>query len=174
MNSDEEKNVENNKSISKIYGVVIIILLIVIVVFIIISLILYRRANPTTGEGNNNLNPYCLRITCNEGTNRSYHNVAEDPQLNTWVTLNYCTTNAPSSGLVDALYQCAENSNTDAWQYFHSSNAAEPNRTNIEVYQDWHNGKYVPNCGYGWIPYQNNTVDNNDLSPIIQLCADNV
>lgn len=168
--------VKNNPSnqMSKGFIVTIILLLLVILVLIYFLFYYYRQANPTNPATIDERNPYCLRITCNSGESKNYHNVTSDPQQDAWVTLNYCSANAPSSGMIYALEECSLNKNSQAWTYFHSANDYDPTKSNIDVYKQWYNDKFSVDCGLGWVPYKSRSIQTDELSPIIERCAANI
>lgn len=171
MSTGEKINNEKNKT----QTIVIIILLLLVFILLITTLYYFRLSIPSNPQGleTDLINPFCLRMVCGSGSEPTYKSVESDPQQDTWVTLNFCTNNAPSTGMIEALRECGIDANSEAGIYFHSSNKDDPRLTNIEVYRKWYTERFQPNCGFGWIPIPGNREPNDNIVNLIDMCIAN-
>lgn len=131
----------------------------VIVVIVILSLIilglfiwaLYNYNMLYQRSASINQNPYCLRVACPIGSTKQAYELTleEDPQLQTYQTVNYCTVNAPPEQFQAEIANCA-NAAQNGWV---PPVIDGDNGDFVQLFTkflNWYPVSYIPGCGYSW------------------------
>ena len=157
-----------------LFVMVVIGLLIGLGAVLTYALVVNKRNNEAIKK--TTFNPFCPRLICGTpGVQPTAVKLEDDPQKAGFITLNYCTSNAPSSAFVKALDNCGKGSHTEEHKFFHDTSPVDGSRKRIEVYKEWHD-TYDERCGYGWgtsdDTFNEEATTGKPFNDRIQLCMD--